>query len=178
MASGGCGVAALSSLGSPRNLVLGGVLFREGWVCCGDALAACAGRGAKPRRASSGRTFDAACGGHFFLSFFLSFSLSLSLSLSLPPRLSSFDAACAGAYRFGQLFPDAEASRMARRGRRRVSASRSRNIMRGRAGPREAVLGTAFAPYVPSPLSSSHAYGNRAGRAAFSLRSFLTTAQP
>ena len=90
MASGGCGVAALSSLGSPRNLVLGGVLFREGWVCCGDALAACAGRGAKPRRASSGRTFDAACGGHFFLSFFLSLSLSLSLSLfrHVFPRLT------------------------------------------------------------------------------------------
>ena len=171
MASGGCGVAALSSLGSPRNPVLGGGWFREGWVCCGDALASPALGGVRSRAGHHlGEHLTPPAGGHF--------SLSLSLSLSLPPRLSSFDAACAGAYRFGQLFPDAEASRMARRGRRRVSASRSRNIMRGRAGPRGAALGTAFAPYIPSPLSSSHAYGNRAGRAAFSLRSFLTTAQP
>ena len=65
MASGGCGVAALSSLGSPRNPVLGGVLFREGWVCCGDALASPALDGVRSRAGHHlGEHLTPPAGGH------------------------------------------------------------------------------------------------------------------
>ena len=83
MASGGCGVAALSSLGSPRNPVLGGV-FSGGWVCCGDALASPALGGARNRAGHHlGEHLTPPARGGISLSFFLSFFLSLSLSLSL-----------------------------------------------------------------------------------------------
>ena len=75
MASGGCGVAALWSLGSPRNPVLGGVLFRGAryavgmpWLPTLDGARSRAGH-------HLGEHLTPPAGGHFFLSFFLSFSL-------------------------------------------------------------------------------------------------------